>query len=541
MKRIVAVLLLVAIGSLLLVGCPAPETTPTPSTSPTPGPSPSPTITGGGTLKLYGTEPFVLDPALAADANSHSYIAQVFSGLLKLDDDLAPVPDIAGGWKLSPDRRTYTFTLREDVVFQDGRGVTADDFKYSWERACSPATGSPVAKTYLGDIVGVDDVLAGRTTEISGLRVIDDYTLEVTIDAPRSYFLYKLSYPTTFVVDRNDVARDGEWWRRPNGTGPFWLTGWTEDQSIILERNTRYYGLVAGVEKVEFQFLSGVPMNLYETGEIDVTGVSALYIDRATDENGPFRDQLQIAPELSFYWIGFNTTRPPFDDINIRKAFTMAIDKEKIVSLVYRDLVAVAAGILPPGLPGYNESVEGLEFDVVRARELIARSKYGNVANLPPITFTTGGYGGLIAPSTAAIITQWRENLGVEVTVRQLEPERFIYNLREEKDELFDMGWIADYPHPQDFLEVLFGTGAENNFAEYSNPAVDAILEQAALEEDTQRSLELYRQAEQMLIDDAACLPLWFGENYILIKPYVQGYKLNPLGYAKLNEVKIRG
>jgi oligopeptide transport system substrate-binding protein len=128
----------------------------------------------------------------------------------------------------------------------------------------------------------------------------------------------------------------------------------------------------------------------------------------------------------------------------------------------------------------------------------------------------------------------------VEVTVRQLEPDRFLYHLIEEKDEMFYMGWIADYPHPQDFLDVLFHTGVENNFSEYGNPAVDALLERAAVETDSERSLALYQQAEQALVDDAACLPLWFGQNYTLVKPYVDGYELNPLGFAMLNKVSIR-
>jgi oligopeptide transport system substrate-binding protein len=458
---------------------------------------------------------------------------------VRFDDNLEPAPDIAERWEVSQDRRTYTFYLRQDVVFHNGRGVTAADFKYSWERACDPATGSNVAGTYLGDIVGAREVIEGKAKEISGVKVVDDYALEVTIDAPKSYFLSKLTYSTAFVVDRDNVAKGKDWWRQPNGTGPFKLKEWQENNRLVLERNERYYGQVAGIERVEFQLWSGVPMNMYETGEIDVTGVSVYYIDRVTDWAGPFYQELQVTPELSFSWIGFNTTRPPFDDVNVRRAFTQAIDKDRIVSLVFRDLVQRADGILPPGIPGYNESLVGLDYDVAKAKEYMALSSYGDVSKLPPITLTTSGYGGLIPAYLEAIISQWRENLGVEVTVRQLEPDRFIYYLKEEKTEMFDMGWIADYPHPQDFLDVLFHTGAENNFAEYANPEADAILEQAAVEPDKEKSLGLYRQAEQMLVDDAACLPLWFGQNYILVKPYVQGYQLNPMGFAMLNKVSI--
>jgi oligopeptide transport system substrate-binding protein len=557
-KFLVLPVFILVLVAVMLTGCPSPQTTvtvtptstvsPTPSVTPAPSVTPSPTPTpsvkptaplGKGVLNLYGIDPITLDPAVSGETTSHQYIAQIYSGLVRLDDKLEIVPDIAERWDVSQDYLTYTFYLRSDVVFQDGRKVTAADFKYSWERACDPATGSGTARTYLGDIVGANDVLEGRVKEISGVRVVNDLTLEVTIDAPRSYFLSKLTYPTAFVVDRANVAKGQNWWKQPNGTGPFKLKEWQANTLLVLERNEKYYGEMAGVSQVQYQLWSGVPMNMYETGQIDVVGVDVVYIDRVTDKAGPFYNELQITPELSFSWIGFNTTKPPFDDINIRKAFTLALDRDRIIALTFRNLVQRADGILPPGIPGYNPDLVGLGYDVAKAKELIKQSKYGDVSNLPPITFTTAGYGGLISPIIEAAIVQWRDNLGVEVTVRQLEPDYFLYNLKKEKDEMFDMGWIADYPHPQDFLDVLFHTGAENNFADYSNPAVDAVLDKAGVEGDTAKALELYRQAEQMLVDDAAILPLWFGENYVLVKPYVQGYEVNPMGFAWLNKVTI--
>jgi len=527
MKRILFILFSVLLLCIVpLVGCQAPE---------------APSAVGeGGALKLYGIDPITLDPAVSGEMTSHEYIAQLFGGLVRLDDNLDPAPDIAERWQISKDGRTYTFYLRQDVRFHDGRGVKAGDFKYSWERACDPATGSHVAATYLGDIVGVADAIAGKSREISGVRVLDDYTLQVTIDAPKSYFLSKMTYPTSFVVDRANVETGREWWRKPNGTGPFRLKEWDEDNLLVLERNESYYGDMGGIDLVVFQLWSGVPMRMYETGEIDVTSVYVDYIDKATDRAGPFYQELRVVPELSFSYIGFNTTRPPFDDVNIRRAFTRAIDKDKLVSLVFKNLVQRADGILPPGIPGFNEGLAGLDFDVNRARELIASSKYGGVSGLPPITVTTSGWGGLIASELEAIIQEWRNNLGVEVTVRQLEPQRFLYHLKEEKDEMYYMGWVADYPHPQDFLDILFHTGMENNYGEYSNPEVDALLDRAAVELDYELSLTQYQQAEQKLVDDAACLPLWFGQNYILVKPYVDGYELNPMGFAILNKVSIK-
>ena len=525
-KKVYLILSVLLLCSLLLVGCQC-------------GQGVSTTTTQGGDLNLYGIDPITLDPAVSGEATSHQYIMQLFSGLVRLDDNLEPAPDIAEKWDISGDGRTYTFYLRQGVKFHDGREVKAEDFKYSWERAGNPDTGSIMAATYLGDIVGVSEVLQGKAAEISGVRVIDDYTIQVTIDAPKAYFLSKLTYPTSFVVDRANVASGKDWWRQPNGTGPFKLKEWDENSLFVLEKNELYHGKLADVDSVVYKLWSGVPMNMYETGEIDVAGISVSYIDKVTDTAGPFYREMRVVPELSFSYIGFNCTKPPFDDVNIRRAFSQAIDKDKIVSVLFRNMLQRADGILPPGIPGFNEDLSGLGYDVNKAKELIAASKYGSVSGLPPITITTAGWGGLISGTLEAIIQEWRHNLGVEIRVRQLEPQRYMYYLKQEKDEMFDMGWIADYPHPQNFLDVLFHSGAENNYGEYGNSEVDALLEAAAVETDNKLSLEMYQKAEQKLVDDAACLPLWFGKNYILVKPYVKGYELNPMGFVMLNEVSI--
>jgi oligopeptide transport system substrate-binding protein len=194
---------------------------------------------------------------------------------------------------------------------------------------------------------------------------------------------------------------------------------------------------------------------------------------------------------------------------------------------------------LPPGMPGYNETLEGLDYDVEKAKELIAASKYGDVSNLPPITLTVEGYGNNIPSYLGAIIQEWQQNLGVEISVRQLETENFLYNLKQEKDEMFITGWVADYPDPHNFLDILFHTGSENNIFEYSNPSLDALLDQAAIEQNRTARLAMYQQAEQLVVDDAPCLPLFHVTNYILVKPYVKDYELNSLGVSDLSKVYI--
>jgi oligopeptide transport system substrate-binding protein len=382
-------------------------------------------------------------------------------------------------------------------------------------------------------------MLAGKTGEISGVEVLGDYTLQVTIDAPKAYFLDKLAYPTAFVVDRANVESGEGWWREPNGTGPFKLKEWEPGQRLILERSQVYYGEPAKLQSVIFSLLAGEPMALYETGQIDVVPVYLAYIDLVSDETGPFYPELAVTPELSLYYVGFNTAQPPFDDVNVRRAFCHAVDKERIAKVILRDMVNEADGILPPGMPGYSEALEGLDYDVEKAKEFIAASRYGDASNLPPITLTVEGYGNNIPSYLGAIIQEWQQNLGVEISVRQLETENFLYNLKQEKDEMFTMGWIADYPDPHNFLDILFYTGSEVNIFEYSNPSLDALLDQAAIEQDGAVRLAMYQQAEQLVVDDAPCLPLWHGTNYILVEPYVKGYELSPLGIPDLSKVYL--
>ncbi len=504
-----------------------------------PGTSPAATtIREKGALNLWDTGPITLDPAVSSESTSLTYVVQIFSGLVSLESDAKPAPDIAEKWQVSNDGKTYTFYLRHGVKFQNGKEVTAQDFKYSWERACLPETNSQTAAIYLGDIIGVKDVLDGKTTEISGVQVIDDHTLKVTIDAPKVYFLSKLTYPVTFVIDKSNVESGNDWWMKPNGTGPFKLTEWKEGETLVLEPNEYYYGQPSHV-KVVFHLLAGVPMALYELGEIDVTQVSEYNLDRATDKRGPFYNDLSTFPELSVFYIGFNTQKPPFDDVNVRRAFCYAINKERIINIIFKDTVTPAAGILPPDLPGYNKDLQGLSYDVDKAKSLIAASKYGSVSNLPPITLTDSGLGGDIDEYLGALIQDWKDNLGVQVNVRQLEPEIYNYHLEGEVDQMYVWGWIADYPDPQNFLDILFHTGAKYNTGNYSNPDVDELLDRAGIEQDETTRFTLYQQAEQKIVDEAACLPLFFGKTYLLVKPYVNNYKLDVQGVATLKAVTV--
>ncbi len=525
----------------------SPSAPPSPATSPVPPASPAgPSTrtvapsTRQGKLNLAGEGPITLDPALAGDAGSASYVVQIFSGLIRFDTNMDPVPDVAASWDKSTDGMTYTFHLRQDVKFHDGTALKASDFKYSWERALNPASGSTTAGTYLNDIVGAADVLSRKAQTLAGARVVDDFTLEVKIDGPKAYFLDKMAYPTAFVVEQANVQSGPQWWQSPVGTGPFKLTKYQADQIIVLQRYADYYGDKAGIAEVDFKLLGGNPIQLYQQGDIDVSPVGAAYMGLVTDTTNPVSKELQTFPELSLQYLWFNAAAAPFDDVNVRQAFTYAVDKERVNALAAEGTVTTAYGILPPGMPGYDANLTGLRFDPAKAKALIAASKYGDVSKLPPIVLTTSGYGNDISGELGGIIDQWQRNLGVTVSVRQMEPQAFFYSLPQEKNNLFDFGWIADYPDPQDFLDILFRTGGQNNVGGYSNPELDALLDRAAVEPDRATRLKMYQDAENIVVEDAAALPLYFTRNYLLVKPYVKNYLLNALGFPQLNKVVIQ-
>ncbi|MEE8442621.1 MAG: peptide ABC transporter substrate-binding protein, partial [Dehalococcoidia bacterium] len=479
----IGIVLALALSLTLFVACGS-EATPTPY----------PALREDETLHLADVEPITLDPATSQEAHSHQYVAQVFSGLVRLDDNLRVAPDLAERWDVLDGGTRYVFHLRPGARFHDGRRVTAQDVVYSLERATDPATDSRTAGTYLGDIVGVNDKLAGKAQEITGLRATDDATVEITIDAPKAYFLAKLTYSVASVVDRANVATGPDWYRRPNGTGPFRLEAWEKGQHLILASNQNFYRNAPQVRYVMFRFLAGIPIRLYEQGEIDVAYVGTGNLERVLDPQSPLNQEIHTYPELSIFYTGFNTASPPFDDPLVRRAFAMALDVDKLVDVVRQGYVQRAYGFLPPGMPGYTPDSAGIPYDPIEARRLLTQSTYRGAEGLPPIVYTASGQGGPGA-ILSAMVEMWRANLGIEVSVRQIPTDVYFYRLDEEVDNLFDYGWIADYPDPENILDVLFHTGTANNAGSYGNAQVDGILEAARTEQDVSQRLQRYRRA----------------------------------------------
>ena len=453
-----------------------------------------------------------------------------FSGLVSLDTALNLAPELAGSWDVSTDGTVYTFHIRTNAKFHDGRAVTAQDVIYSWERAALPATQSDTVLTYLGDILGVAEVHSGKAEHISGLKALDEHTLQVTIDAPKVYFLDKLTMPVAFVLDQKNVESGSEWYRAPNGSGPFKLTRWDRFQLMVYQANPDFYLGAPSIPQIVVKLYTGVGIRLYETGDIDVTGVSAYDAQTVLDPANPMHPDLLSGVSLCTSYVTFDVSKPPFDDVKVRQAFSMAFDKQKYIDVVNNGVGILAKGPYPPALPGYSLELKGLPYDPQQARQLLAGSKYGSAQGLPPIVFTASGFGADTGADVAAMADMWEQNLGVKITIENLEPDKYYDLLYSGKHgQLFSGGWCADYPDPQNFADALFHTGAQQNTGNYSNPALDAILDQASVEKDVTKRISLYQQAEQIIVQDAPALFLMHDVSYVLVKPYVKGYVLTPI------------
>ncbi len=530
-RRFSALLILVLFA---FTACNAPN----PQPVPTPLPAPTLPVGAGGTLitTLGARDPTTLDPALVGDVTSALLVHQVFSGLVRLDNQLAVEPDLAERWEVSADGRTYTFHLRPTARFADGTPISTEDIRYSLERATDPRLARSLpARTYLGDIVGVREKIDGKAATISGVRVLDAMTLTLTIDAPKSYFLAKLAHPTGFVVDRRAVESGGATWtEHPNGSGPFTLETWRHDTLLVLARNPNYYRDRAKLDQVRFLIGAAAsnPLVLYEQGDLDVTSVSSVDLARVQDTSNPLAQELVRVPQLSLYYLGLNVTRPPFDDPQVREAFTLLIDRVKLATVTLNGGVQPAYGVLPPGMPGYDPNISPVNADVTRAQALIAASRYGNPAALPPIV-AYGSWVGILKDVVKA-------SLGITIEVRSYEQYGdYLKALSMGQIQIYGSGWVADYPDPENFLDVLFRTGSGENHAAYANPAVDTLLDQAAVATEDARRQTLYREAERQILADAPVVPLYHDVEYTLIKPYVRGLVVTPMGILDFATVEL--
>ena len=454
---------------------------------------------------LLSEEPQTLDPALHTGPVSGPFNA-LFGGLVRLDEEMNVIPDVAQDWSVSSDGKIYTFNLRYDAYFHNGDWVTTEDVVYSWERATDSETGSATAQVYLGDIVGVREKLAGEADEISGVEALDLFTLRVTLTSPRRTFLQRLTHPVASVVDQSNVEA-GDLAARPNGTGPFKFVAWGRGQGLVLGRSRSYHLEQPQLRGVVYRFNEDDPLSVYPSERIDVVAVPLEHIDRARDPRDDLYSDHVSVPTFCTHYLVFDTTVPPFDDVRVRQAFAKALDLDKIISVVMKETVDRAHTLVPPGIPGHNEAMTAGPFIPEVARSLLWGAT-DRLAALSPIPS---------AVDNPTMVWMWREYLGLDV-------QAFTGPSAEQAGVWRDT-WCPDYLDAENYLETLLHSDGRRNRFGYSNPEIDALLEEAAISPDPTLRAETYKQIESIARDDWVVVPLWHERRHELVHQYVVGYR----------------
>lgn len=487
-------------------------------------------------LRLAQTaEPTTFDPALVQDGPTIEVLMHLYDGLVRWTSKNELAPAIAQEWEVSEGGRVYTFTLRPDVRFTNGRKVVADDFVYSMTRALLPATASAVATTYLNDIVGAIEVAEGKASTLAGVQALDERRLRIKIDQPKAYFLAKLTYPTAYAVCREVVEPAGGKIDERNavGTGPFKLAEYRRGERIVLVANDDYFEGRPRLDRIERLIVldAGTRHQMFEAGQLDIVDVSTADLEQ--DRADPKLSRLlhSFDRPAVFYCALNQRAYPPFADRRVRQAFHHAIDRDRLVKTVLQGAVPVARGVIPPGVPGHDPSFRGLPFDPVLARALLSEAGYPDGKGLPPLTLTFRERTPDLKRVAEVVAEMLRTNLGVTVTLRELEWGKFLAERNRGTMPFYFLRWMADYLDPQNFLSVMLHSRAPENTLGYSNPEFDRLCDLADTMQDREQRLLLYRQAEAIVVEDSPWIPIYFQRDHELWNPSLRGVEDSLMGH----------
>jgi ABC-type transport system substrate-binding protein len=479
-----------------------------------------------------------LDPVAGYDTASWGFEQMLFDTLVRYSDNgVELVPDAAESWEESADARTFTFHLRHDVRFSNGRPVTSADFKYEIERVLDPANNSQGVE-YYRSIVGAEPFIARSTRSVAGIELRGPSTIVFHLSVPDPIFLDKLAMPFASAVPREVVSCYGaDFSRHAVGSGPFMLKEWTSGQRIVMVKNPWYFlkplpHLDAVVEQI------GVDDDLewlkFETGALDViSGIPPAMFSYVMKK--PRLKALTLSlVTLSTDYLGMNCQMPPFTDVQVRRAINFAINKEKLIA-VFNHRGVPARGVLPSGLPGFDPMLRGYPYDPARARRLLEEADIPK--NFAPQLW-------LRADQTEMMLAQSIQQdlalVGLNVVLKPVAWPPLLEAVRQPHTvELVLSGWEADFPDPENFLQVLFAHDqwGTNNNSFYYNPRVDALLASAAPLDDMHERYKLYAQAQRIIVGDAPWAFLYYPVAYVIRQPWIHGYALNPMRPTRLEKV----
>ena len=462
---------------------------------------------------VNGAEPESLDPAQIEGNVEHNIYTALFEGLVGYDpESLDAVPGMAESWEVSDDNLTWTFNLRKDAVWSDGTPVTAPQFVDSWLRFMAPETAAVYAYLPAMVIKGAAEYNAGEAgPETVAIRALDDYTFQFDLTGPAPYVLGMLTHYAFAVVPVHAIAEFGDEWTRPENmvsNGPYNLKSWTPQDKIIVVKSDTYWDKAnVGCDEIVIYPIDdqNTATNMYLNGEVDwIMETPPNQLDKMKLDKGYITNATFIT-----YYYQFNQTKPPFDDVRVRAAFTMAIDRQELVDKVTRGGQFPAFGLTPP-LPGLYPAVVAFEEDYDKARALLAEAGYPNGEGFPETTIlynTSEGH-----KSIAQYVQQkWAEVLGVEVQIENQEWATYLDNKQNQNFEVARAGWQGDYVDPNTFLTDLLYSGSGNNDGKYASDEFDGLLAKAATMPGGPERFDVLREAEELAMgEDFAVMPFYY-------------------------------
>jgi oligopeptide transport system substrate-binding protein len=527
-------------------------------------------------LGLVATDIATFDPAITTDTNSAAAIDTVFTGLVQLNDKLQLTPQLAQTYSVSPDGLTYTFILRPNLKFSDGTPLTASDVVYSIDRALSPPVAdlNGVTQTYLGLIKDSALRLNGKLSTLIGdsLVAVNATTVKIVVSKKTAYFLEALSYPSSYIVEKSVIQKWGTKWTDhlsdnggQGGDGPFKVLSYSHSTGIRLVPNTFYYGKAQTLQEVDLVFYKDVNTEYaaYQAGQLDLSSVPAADVPllQAND-----KAELLDYPSLAIFYLTMNYLSKPFDNIDIRQAFSLAVNRDVIASAIYKNTVTPTCHIVPQGMPGYDPSLKcaggaPTKGDVALAKQLLATGEQQEgytPSTMPAITLTYPSGDQDTTNAITTIIQEWKSELGVTVTANVVDFNTLLTDVNDtvcatpnnlqkclnKGLQMWYLGWIADYPDAQDWTTLQFDKGAPNNAWNWGQNLTSVAAQQQQVQTQLETAdtdlgsnrLALYNQAEQTLVNQVAWLSLYQSNIVGALKKFVIGVVPNAQGLTPPND-----
>lgn len=496
------------------------------------------------------SEPQDLDPHITSGTVEHNLQKALFEGLTRKNPQtLEPIPGVAESWTISDDGKIYTFKIRENARWSNGDPVTAHDFVYSWRRILS----ARLAADYSYMLYHIDNGEQYHTGEIQdfaqvGAKALDDHTLQVRLKNPTPYFLQLLDHSSLFPVHQATIEKFGamdergtRWTRAGNfvGNGPFTLKTWEVNKIIIVEKNPLFWEADT-IRLQQIHFYPVEDMNteerMFRTGQIHMTLQGNIAIEKISTYKNNHPELIHIHPGYATYYYEFNTTRKPFDDIRVRRALAMAIDRQQIIDRIVKGGQTPAYALTPPDPYGYQPKA-AIPYDIETAKKLLAEAGYPDGKGFPKVELL---YNTMDAHQKVAVAIQqmWKTNLNIDVQPINQEWKVYMNSKKNLEHDIARAGWLADYVDPSNFLEILLSEGG-NNDTGWKNKEYDRLLAEAAAALNTEDRYALLQQAEQLIVDEVPLIPIYYYSNIHLVAKSVKGWENNIMKYHPYNPMYL--